>query len=65
MDSSAASIYHFNLSQTHLLALQHCTPRTQTALPLDAHYRLEKLTPLAYPHQLPLMYGFSPLHLLQ
>ena len=65
MDSSAASIHHFNLLQIHHLALQHYAPRTPPALPLDAHYSLEKLTPLAYPYQLPLMYGLSHQHDLQ
>ena len=44
MGSSATSIHHFNLLQIHHLALQHYTPRTLPALPLDAHYRLEMLT---------------------
>ena len=38
---------------------------TTSILPLDAHHRLEKLTQLAYPHQLPLMYGLSHQHHLQ
>ena len=40
MDSSATSIHHFNLLQIHHLAFQHYTPRTLSALLLDAHYRL-------------------------
>ena len=38
MDSSAPSIHYFNLLQIHHLALQHYTPRTLSALLLDAPY---------------------------
>ena len=65
MDNSAASIHHLNLLQIHLLALQHYIPRTPPALLLDVHYRLEKLKPSAYLHQLPQIYGFSHQHHLQ
>ena len=49
MDNSAAFIHHFNLLQIHLLALQHCTPRTLPALPLDAHYRFRKAHTISIP----------------
>ena len=65
MDSSTTSIHHFILLQIHHLALQHYDPGTLPAFPLDAHYRLEKLTLLTYPHQLPLMYGLSHHYSLQ
>ena len=65
MDSSAAFMHHFNLLQIHHLALQHYTPRTPLALPLDAHYRLENLKTSAYLHQLPQIYSFSHQHHLQ
>ena len=58
MHSSAASIHHFNLLQIHLPALQHYIPIMLPALPLNVHYRLEKLKPSAYPCQLPQIYGF-------
>ena len=57
MENSAASIHHFNPLQVHLLALQHYIQRMPPALLLDVHFRLEKLKPSAYPHQLPQMYG--------
>ena len=58
MDSSTASIHHFNLLQIHLPTLQHYIPRALPALPLDVHYRLDKLKPSAYPHGLLQNYGF-------
>ena len=58
MDSSSTSIHNFNLLQIHLPALQHYIPRMPPALLLDVHYRLKKLKPSAYPHQLFQIYGF-------
>ena len=40
------------------LASQPYTPKTQPALPLDAHYKSGRLKVSAYPHQLLQMYGY-------
>ena len=49
MDSSAASIHHFNLLLIHLPTLQHYIPRTLPALPLDIHYKVRKAQTITTP----------------
>ena len=49
MDSSAASIHHFNLLQIHLPALWHYIPRTLPTLPLDVSLQARKAQTISLP----------------
>ena len=65
MDSFAILIHLFNCLPTLHLASQPYMPRTQPALPLDAHYKSGRLKASAYPYQLLQMYGYWLQPLLQ
>ena len=49
MDSSAASIHHFNLLQMHLLALQHCTSRNTANIAARCSLQVRKAPTISIP----------------
>ena len=49
MDSSAASIHHFNLLQIHLLALQHCTPKNTASIATRCSLQVRKAHTISIP----------------